>query len=105
MILGIISTIFAGLGIYGFFSGNLFWLEIGMICVIIEHIIGIVKKEQKSLNTVWIALLVSFGLMAGGVNPFEAIAICLCFEGVICFVLGLVIMILFYNMQKNNNKN
>lgn len=104
MIVGIISTIFSSLGIYGFFSGNLFLLYLGMTCVIIEHVIGILLGEEKGLTTVWMSLLVSFGLMAGGINWLQAIAVCLCFEGTICFVLGLVMIVFFANYTSKNEK-
>ena len=107
MILGICSTIFAGLGIYGFFNDNLTLLYIGMGCVILEHLIGILSKQQKSLTTVWLALLASFGMMAGGIYWLEALALCLCFEGVICFVLGLIMIIMFgtyLNKKQSNEK-
>lgn len=108
MVLGIISTIFSSLGIYGFFTGNLFLLYFGMLCVIIEHIIGIISKQEKGLATVFIALIVSIILMINGTNWLQAIAICLCFEGTICFILGCIMMILVGNKMKsasNDNSN
>lgn len=102
MILGICSTIFAGLGIYGFFNDNLTLLYIGMGCVILEHLIGIMSGEQKGLSTVWLSLLASFGMMAGGLPWLESFAVCLCFEGVIAFVLGVILLIFIGYKTKNN---
>lgn len=110
MIIGVISTIFSSLGIYGFFTDNLFLLYLGMIFVILEHCIGILSGQEKGLTTVWMALLISFGMTAGGMNLLQAIALCLCFEGTICFILGLIVMFSSgtYNQSKqdidNNNK-
>ena len=107
MILGIVSTIFSSLGIYGFFSGNLFLLYLGMTFVIIEHCVGLFSGQEKSLITVWFAFLVSFGMAAGGVNWFQALALCLCFEGTIGFVLGIALMLfcgaLLYKKDNANN--
>lgn len=50
MIIGIVSTIFSTLGIYGFFTGNLFLLYLGMFFVIIEHLIGIYTGQEKPRN-------------------------------------------------------
>ena len=108
MIVGIISTIFSSLGIYGFFTGNLFLLYLGMLCVIIEHTIGIISKQERGLTTVFIALIISIILMINGINWLQAIAICLCFEGTICFILGCIMMILIGNKMKsapNDNSN
>lgn len=101
MILDIISTIFSSLGIYGFFSNNIVLLYLGMIFVILEHSIKICTKQEKSLTTVWFALLISFGMMAGGINWLKSIALCLCFEGTICFILGIILMIF---VDKSINK-
>ena len=105
MIIGIISTILSSLGIYGFFCGNMFLLYIGMVSVILEHVIGIYTGQEKSLSTVWIAILVSFGMMIGGINWLQALALCLCFEGTVCFVLGIVLMLFVNNaIQKSDNE-
>ena len=104
MIIGIISTIFSSLGIYGFFCGNMLLLYLGFLSVIIEHIVGIYTGQEKSLGTVWIAILISFGMMANGINWLQAISVCLCFEGTICFVLGLLLM-LFVGKNSQNFEN
>lgn len=93
MIVGTVSTIFSLLGIYGFFAGNLFLLYLGMICVILEHGIGIFSGQEKGLTTVWLALFASLVMMARGTNWLQSIALCLCFESTIMFILGFLLII------------
>lgn len=104
MILGIISFVFGLLGIYGFFINNLFLLFLGMGITILEHAIGIFAGGQKGLTTIWLSLLCSFGMAIGGYNWIQAIAICLCFENVICFILGgLLLIVVGKKMYKQEN--
>lgn len=106
MVLGIIVTIFSLLGIYGYFSSNFVLLYIGLAFVILENIIGITSGEQKSLSTVWFALLFAIGMIFAGVNWIKAIAVCLCFESAICFFLGLILMVFMgKSMKKTIDKN
>lgn len=104
MILGIIATIFSLLGIYGYFSGNTIFLYIGLSFVIVEHIVGIVSGKQKSLSTVWIALLFAIGMIFAGVNWIQAIAVCLCFESTICFFAGLLVIFFIRKSVKSNKE-
>lgn len=107
MILGIITTIFSSLGIYGFFTNNYVLLYIGMGFVIFEHAIGIRSGQQKGLTTVWISLLFAFGMICAGSNWINAIALCLCFEGTICFILGIILMFfsIICSIKKQNKNN
>ncbi len=107
MILGIVTSIFAGLGIYGFFNDSLTLLYIGMGFVIFEHLVGILSGQQRGFSTAWLALFISFGLMISGVYWLEAIAVCLCFEGLICFILGLLMLVIAgtHSAEKNRKEN
>lgn len=102
MILGAITTIVSILGIIGFYINNFILLYLGLFSAIIEHSIGIYTGEEKSLITVWFALLIALGFIFSGMNWLKAIAICLCFENVLCFILGSILMI--FMVRKNTNK-
>ena len=65
---------------------------IGFALAVIEHIIGIYTGEEKGLTTVWLSILCALGMTFAGNNLFESIAICLCFENVICFGLGIILV-------------
>lgn len=104
MILGTISFILSCLGIYGYFSENFILLYIGLGAVIVEHFIGIYSGEQKGLSTVWLAIICAVGMIIGGFNPLNAIALCLCFEGSICYVLGIILIIVFAFLKKKSSK-
>lgn len=95
-----ITFIFSVLGIYGFFVDNLTLIYIGfsvmIIKIILEAIIG------QKLYTVWIALLVSIGLILGGVNWIKAITICLCFENTLYYFFAFIILIVIKIFSKTN---
>ena len=93
MVLGLIIFIVCLLGIVGFYEGNLTLTYLGMILGIIEHIIGITTGQEKGLTTLWLAFWLAVGGTFAGNNFFEMLAICVCFENVICFGLGLLLFL------------
>lgn len=92
MIIGIIVFIFCVLGIFGYFDGNILLTYIGFAFASIEHVLGIYTGAEKGLTTVWMAALCAFGMAIAGNNLIESIAICLCFENVISFSLGVILL-------------
>lgn len=108
MILGIIVFILSSLGIYGFFTNNLFFLYIALVAIILEYLIGYFSAQLKSLAPIWLTFIVAFGMICAGFNWLIAISICLCFENVILFILGIIMMIIIYLRAKkieNQNEN
>ncbi len=104
MLVGFIGFIFAVLGIYGFYTANIVLLYLGMSFTILEHIIGIISGQQKGLGTVWLALFICLILIINGVNWLQSIAICLCFENVISFVLGLILLLIVGKIQNEEKE-
>ena len=94
MIIGIIGFILSSLGIYGFYSEHFILMYIGMIATISEHIIGIITKQARNNGVLGWVLAISIFLMLRGMNWLVAISICLCFENVIMFALGSIMMII-----------
>lgn len=99
-IFSIITFIFSVLGAYGFFVDNMFLIYIGFSMVIIEIIFEAITGQN--LFTVWLALLISIGLIFGGVNWFKAITICLCFENILCFLTGTILLISIKFLSQTN---
>lgn len=89
----IIIFIFCVLGVGGYFNDILWLTYLGMGLGIFDHIFGVFIGVQKSLNTLWIAILVGIGMAMAGNGLLESLAICICFENVISVTLGLVLMI------------
>lgn len=105
MIIGVVVTIFCALGIYGYFGGIIFLTYIGAVLSIIEQFIEISTGRQIGCPTVWILILLALGITAAGNNFFESLAICLCFENVIFFVGGIIllgVMMVETSKEKNN---
>ena len=101
----IIAFIFCIIGIVGFFNDIMWLTYLGMGIAIVDHILGIASGAQKSLTTLWIALLVSV-LVSGSCNSLlDAVAICIWFENVICFSLGILLMLVFVVANISKNKN
>lgn len=103
MILSIIVAIFCGIGIYGFYNGLIFLAYIGMVFSLLEQLYGFISGQQKSLFTVWICVLLSIGSCFAGNNFFNSLAILLCYENVILFILGIITLPII--AKKINNKN
>ena len=93
MILGIVVFIVCLCGIFGFYDGNLAITYIGFALGIIEHIIGVVTGQSKGFSTLGIAFWFAVGGSLAGNNFLEMLAICVCFENVICFGLGLIVLL------------
>lgn len=93
MVIGFVVFIFCILGIYGYFDGNIILTYIGLILAVLEHIWGITSGQQKGFSTGWIAIICAIGMSCGGYNILESIAICMCFENVIIFSLGILLFI------------
>lgn len=101
----IIAFIFCIIGIVGFFNDIMWLTYVGMGLAIVDHLLGVVSGAQKSLTTLWIALFVSV-LVSGACNSLlDAVAICICFENIICFSLGILLMLVYgvANISKNKN--
>lgn len=94
MIIGLIVFIFCTLGVYGYYDGNIALTYIGFGLAIIEHIIGISSGAEKGATTIILSILCALGMAFAGNNLIESIAICLCFENVISFVFGIIIMLI-----------
>ena len=90
----IIIFIFCILGIAGYFNDILWLTYVGMGLGIVDHILGVLSGMQKSLNTLWLAILFGIGMSFAGNGLLQSIAICICFENVISVTLGLVLMII-----------
>lgn len=109
MIIGAIVFIFCILGVYGYFNSNIFLTYLGLILAVAEHIWGITSGQQKGFSTGWLAVICAIGMTCSGNNLLESIAICMCFENVIVFGLGVILFVItgvaMKNAQKNNIKN
>lgn len=104
MIIGTVVFIFCILGIYGYYSGNLFLTYLGLILAVLEHVIGISTGEEKGLTSVWIAFFCALVMTFAGNNFIKSIAICMCFENVICFVLGMIMIVIFGTLSNKKTK-
>lgn len=102
MILGTFISIFCLVALINYFNGTTFLIFIGLTLDIIETIILIYTKQLKNLTTKWLAILIALGMTFGGANLFEAISLCICFENVICFVLGLILIIIVLFFKRNH---
>jgi len=100
---GIIVFVLSCFGIYGFFCGNLTLLYVGFGAVCLEHFMGISSGAEKGITTIIIALLVAVAMILKGYSVLISIAICMCFESVICFLLGLI-LITFLGIASIKNK-
>ena len=98
--IGLISSVLAVVGICGFFAQNLVLLYVGFAAVIIEHVIGIITGQQKGLTTVLIASAIALLISASGVAFLDAIALCMCFESIICNIGGIILIAIMYNKNK-----
>lgn len=94
MLLGFLVYIFAILGIYGFFTENLVLTYIGLVLCIIETIIGITSGQQKGFSTEVLTFWCAVGMYIGGNEFLPSLAICFCFENVILFSIGLLLLII-----------
>lgn len=94
MIVAVIVFIFCVLGIYGYYDGNFLLTYIGAMLWIIQEFIGISTSQQKGCTTTIISMLIGIALTIAGNNFFQSISVCLCFENVICFVGGLIFMLI-----------
>lgn len=104
MIIGIIVFLFCAAGIYGFYNGLIFLTYIGMALSIVEMIGGVVTKQSKSLWTLWLCILLSFGSLLAGNNFFVSLAILLCFENVILFIIGLFLLFIGSSTRKKRGR-
>lgn len=90
MILGIISGFLGLLGVYGFFAGYPYLVIIGGISGIIENFIGVTSKQQKSLSTVVVAIILAF-IFVGRYFPWWfTVLIAITFESALMALLGLL---------------
>lgn len=106
MILGIIVFILSSLGIYGFFTNNLYFLHIALVAIILEYLIGYFSGQLKKLMPPYFTLIAIFYMICAGFNWLIAISVCLCFENVILFILGIIMMIIVYlRAKKLENQN
>lgn len=102
MIMSIISCIFAVLGILGFYFGNITLTYIGAIIGVIENIIAFSIGEQKGFSTLIIAGIIAYFISFNSIPFIIALSICICFENVICFVLGLILFGIIMGIQLKN---
>jgi len=95
MILGIISTFLGGLGVYGFFKGNLILIIIGGTAGAIENLIGITSGQQKGLFTaIGFAIAGVYFTVSNGGPIWFGILLGLSFEAAIIGVLGWSMLII-----------
>ena len=92
MILGIIVFILSSLGIYGFFNDISTLLYIALAAVLFEYLLGYFSGQLKNLGGMWFAIICALGMITAGYNWLIAISLCLCFENIISFILGLILM-------------
>ena len=94
MILGLVSSIVAAAGIVGFFTG-FYWLTfLGCIIAIVVYVVGLVSGSLKSggLTTLFIAIIIAVILSINGLPFLLSVALCICFENVVLFLAGLILL-------------
>ena len=92
----LISNVFCFLGLITLPFELFIFLEIGAILNVIEHIVGRIKGQLKSLNTLYLAVILGIfiALLLGttGRGVLFFIYICICAENVICYIGGLYLI-------------
>lgn len=106
MIIGIIVFILSSLGIYGFFIGNYTFTTIALIAIIIEYILGFLTGQSKGFGvTFWLSIIIGIILSNNmGLSIWACISVCLCFENVILFPIGLIMLVIFSKKLKNQEE-
>lgn len=108
MIIGVVVFIFCILGIYGYFDNNVILTYIGLVLSVIEDIWGIYRGQQKGFSTGWIALVCAIVMTIKGNVFLESLAVCMCFENVISFAFGIVLLVVagitITKVQKKDKK-
>lgn len=100
MLIGMFCTVLAIISIYGYFIGNNFLFIIGVVAIVIELLYGIITNQLKTLMPT--AISATVGIVCCK-NVWIGIGIGLCFEQVIMFLLGLILMLItaiFIKKQK-----
>lgn len=105
MIIGIIVFLFCVAGVYGFYNGLIFLTYIGMILAIIEMIIGFIKKESKSLMSLWLCVILACGAAIAGNDFIQSLAIFLCFENISLFIVGCFLLLFGITKIKRTTPN
>lgn len=91
MILGIINSIFAILGIIGFYTDITILVYIGAVLNFIENIRGYFTGELKTLTFLFFSMLIGWACTGN----FLGICVGICYESAIFFVLSLPLYITF----------
>lgn len=89
MIMGIISTIFAILGLVGFYSDIPFLLYLGAGFNVLEILIEFFMGQLKSLSTLLLSMFIGWLL----VKNFHGICVGVCFENVVLTILSIPLYI------------
>lgn len=101
MLLGIVSFIFCVGGIIGYYIGVPSLMYVGLVLTIIEMIVGFVTGQLRSSLSIWLGIFFAIGAsVSKKAGFFEALAIFMCYENVIMFIAGLVMMLF---APKNSN--
>lgn len=104
MVLGIIVFVFACCGIYGFYNNLYVLTYIGFVFVLFECILGRIEGTLKSMQTTIIAGIIGWIIVQ---DFWLGIAIGACFENVIMFIGGCLMIFLFSistsKLPKENN--
>lgn len=104
MIISIIVFIFCVLGVYGNYNNNLTFLYVGSGVAILETILELFSGQARNLTTQWLAILMGCGMAMAGESLIRSIALCLCFENVIMFVLGSLFILFTYKKIKKEKR-
>lgn len=97
MVLGIISFIFSLIGIVGYFNHNFTFAYIALALSLIENIIGRITGQSKTMQFLIISCLLGWII----IGDFKlGVAIGACFETVILFIGGTIMMLLFLKKNK-----
>ena len=100
-IICLLSIIMCTLGIIISFFDNFIFLYIGAVINVLEHILGRITGELKSLNTLILSfILACIVSLFFKTNLIDTIEIFICIESILNFVLGIVLI----NYRKKNMK-
>ena len=101
MVLGIICFLFACLGIYGFYNEIYLLTYLGLGLCLFENIIGIIEGTSKTIMPTIIAGIIGWIIID---NFWLGIALGICFENVIMFIGGCIMLLFFPSANSQNNK-
>lgn len=101
----IIELIFSSIGIYGFFTENIYCVSIGLVAIIICDFIDTFILGHNP-TTIFLACLLAIGASIATKNPLYTFTIALCGENFIMSIVTifmLIVSFIAYVLKRNTN--